>query len=530
MTTPHAATAPAGAALGMSLRSRVLVGLALIAVVSTLAAAAVTFTTRSYLVEQLDDRLLAFSLPTAQVGVPRDLGDYDKDDDDASSASHIAPPPDSWTERPSDALRGALLSDGTFNTVLKPNVQGSDEGEPSVPLIDVKSLSTRTDTYLTVDSTGDDEYRILARPVMGGWEITGLSTEPMEAMSRRMVTIESLSIAAVLAGLGLVGWWVIRLGLTPMRRMVDASALIAEGDLSVRLDGAGSGTESAALAASLNTMIGRLSDSIKERERSEAKLRDFVADASHELRTPLTTVLGYAQLHRKGAIEGKAKQADAWARTEAEASRMKRLVEDMLDLARFDAEPQLHRVQLDATSLVSEVLADAARAHPEVVFGMGRGSVKADIEARVMVTADADRLRQAVINVVANAAQHGAEHITVTVADIGARASGARRRAATGHDTDVREGVRIEVIDDGPGMTPEIVARATERFVRGDSSRSRATGGAGLGLAITAAIVDAHRGHLTVASVLGEGTTVSIDIPRPPDTPGAPTEHMEPQE
>ena len=115
-----------------------------------------------------------------------------------------------------------------------------------------------------------------------------------------------------------------------------------------------------------------------------------------------------------------------------------------------------------------------------------------------MVTADADRLRQAVINVVNNAAHHGASHVTATVALV---------------EREAGERVRIDVADDGPGMTPEIAARATERFVRGDSSRSRSTGGAGLGLAITAAIIDAHDGKLEISSALGKGTTVSIEIP-----------------
>lgn len=500
MTAADAVTAPSRWARGMSLRSRVLVGLALIALVATFAAVAVTLTTRAYLVNQLDDRLLAFG------GGPRYHADASHDvenspavdDGDGDIDTRAAPTTYLPTERPSDALRGRLTIDGTYTTVYNPNLYRGDDVAPSSPLIDTASLSTTSDTYLTVPSTGDEEYRVLVRPATDHWEVTGLSLEPVEAVSHRMVLIESLSIATVLAGLGLVAWWVIRLGISPMRRMVDASALIAEGDLSVRLDGAGSGTESAALATSLNAMIGRLSDSIKERERSEAKLREFVADASHELRTPLTTVLGYAQLHRKGALPGKAKQSDAWARTEAEAGRMKRLVEDMLELARFDAEPQLHLVSLNATRLVSEVLDDATRAHPDVTFTLGHGAVLADVESPVMLTADADRLRQAVINVVNNAAHHGAQHVIATVGLV-----------ERGHG----ESVRIDVADDGPGMTPEVASRATERFVRGDSSRSRSTGGAGLGLAITAAIVDAHAGLLEIASTLGAGTTVSIEIP-----------------
>ena len=485
----------------MSLRARVVVGLALIGLVASVAAVAVTLTTRDYLVRQLDERLYAFAGgPSAHADATQDLANYvNGDDGDGDVDQTVIPSVTSPTkERPSEALLGRLYIDGTYKTVYNPNVYRSDEATASVPKIDPASLSTTIDTYLTVPSTGDEQYRVLVRPAIDHWEVTGLSMEPVEAVSRRMVLIEALSIGAVVAGLALVAWWVIRLGVTPMRRMVNASTLIAEGDLSVRLDGAGSGTESAALATSLNTMIGRLSDSIKERERSEAQLREFVADASHELRTPLTTVLGYAQLHRKGAIAGKRLQADAWARTEAEASRMKRLVEDMLELARFDAEPQLRLARIDAKQLVAEVLTDADRAHPEVTFELDHGPVAADVEAPVMVTADSDRLRQAVINVVNNAAHHGAAHVTATVRLV-------ERKEG--------EKVRIDVADDGPGMTPEIAARATERFVRGDSSRSRSTGGAGLGLAITAAIVDAHEGKLEISSKLGKGTTVSIEIP-----------------
>ena len=502
MTSADAVHAPSRWARGMSLRSRVLVGLALIGLVASVAAVAVTLTTRDYLIRQLDERLYAFAGgPSAHADAAQDASNYVNGDDGDNDVDPVTSPPtfDPLKDRPSDALKGQLYIDGTYKSVLNPNVYGNSDAGGSLPVIDPTVLSFTADRYLTVPSTqGEDMYRVLVRPGPEYWIVVGLSMDPVEAVSHRMVMIEALSIGAVVAGLGLVAWWVIRLGVTPMRRMVDASALIADGDLSIRLDGAGSGTESAALATSLNAMIGRLSDSIREKERTETQLREFVADASHELRTPLTTVLGYAQLHRKGAIAGKRQQDDAWTRTEAEASRMKRLVEDMLELARFDSEPQLHLASIDATRLVSEVIGDAARAHPEVTFDLDHGPVVADLEAPVMVTADADRLRQAVINVVNNAAHHGASHVTATVALV---------------EREAGERVRIDVADDGPGMTPEIAARATERFVRGDSSRSRSTGGAGLGLAITAAIVDAHEGQLKISSTLGEGTTVSIEIP-----------------
>lgn len=482
----------------LSLRARVLVGLAAIGLVAIVAATAVTVTTRNYLLTQLDERLLAFTGPPHADG-GRDVNDYleDSDDDDVPSGGAV----DWWTDRPSEALRGKLYVDGTYTQVWSPNIYSDDEpDEITIPLFASAPLPAEGDAYFTVPSTGDEHYRILARPIRGGWEITGLSLEGVESTRQRLVMIEALGIGALLMGLGLVAWWVIRLGINPMRRMVDASTRIANGDLDVRLEGASSGTESAALATSLNTMIGRLTDALSERERSEARVREFVADASHELRTPLTTVLGYAQLYRKGALSREDEQADAWGRTEAEAARMKRLVEDMLELARYDAEPEVHVERIDMTSVVAEVLADAARAHPEVAFTVGGARpVAPDVPGAVMAEVDGDRLRQAIINVISNAAQHGAHHVVVTVSE-----------EPRGDDADVR----IEVADDGPGMSPEVAARAPERFVRGESSRSRSTGGAGLGLAITAAIVEAHHGRLDIVSVEGEGTRVGIVVPQ----------------
>ena len=496
MTGAEAVAAPRRWMRGLSLGARVMVGLTVIAIVATVSAFAVTLTTQHYLMNQLDERLLSFSgLKTHSTGA--DLPSYPAPP--VNEATMIIPDADDATyERPSDVLKGYLPLEGDFWVSFRPNVW-NDEVESADPILNRADLDENAPVYITVDSTGDEQYRVLATPAVDGWEITALSLEGVQATSDRLVTIEAVSIVTLLAGLAVVGWWVISLGVTPMRRMVDASARIADGDLDVRLEGGASGTESAALATSLNTMIGTLTTALSERERSEARLREFVADASHELRTPLTTVLGYAQLFRKGALSRKADATDAWGRTEAEATRMKRLVEDMLELARYDAEPEMHIASTDLVRVVGEVLSDAGRAHPEVAFSLAdRAPIKPEGAGAVMAHVDGDRLRQAVINVVTNAAQHGAENVTVTVA-----------RAAAGTTKEVR----IDVSDDGPGMSPEVAARATERFVRGDGSRSRNTGGAGLGLAITAAIVEAHRGRLEIASVEGEGTRIGIVLP-----------------
>lgn len=490
---------PSAPRRGISLAARVMVGLAVIAVVALAAAVTVAVTTHRYLATQLDERLYLLSGPESHGESSDDFGGYEADDGDGDDDAPAPDPTSWWEDRPSDVWRAKLSADGTLVVPVVPSTYG-DQQEIVVPEIDTSALSTTQPTYATVGTHGDDELRILAKPLAGGWELTGLSLEDVESANRQLVMIEAASVGALLVGLALVGWWVIRLGVSPMRRMVAASGRIADGDLDVRLDGAGSGTESAALAASLNSMIGTLTSSIAQKEHSEARLRAFVADASHELRTPLTTVLGYAQLFRKGGLAAEPEQADAWHRTEAEAERMKRLVEDMLELARFDSEPQLRLESVDVRRLVAEVLADAGRAYPHVAFVADEGPVAPDVAPALMLTADADRLRQAVINVVANAAIHGGTRVTVAT------------RAVLDAEGSIK-GVRIEVADDGPGMPPETAARATERFVRGDSSRSRATGGAGLGLAITAAIVAAHHGELTIDTAVGAGTTVAIELP-----------------
>ncbi|WP_156164993.1 sensor histidine kinase [Demequina silvatica] len=458
---------------GMSLRSRLLIGLGAIAAIAVAVAIAVTGVTHSHLVTQMDERLASFSGPV----------DYDRkptlaDSDDVQGEY----------ARPSEAWRAVLASNGEVQVLFVPNTTDSSDARPLIEAAEMPATGT---SYFTVASSdGQGEWRVLARATTVGTDLTALPLDSVEATTHRLILIEAIGITFILAALAVVGWWVIRLGIAPMRRMVDASTRIAEGDLDVRLEGRGRGSESAELAASLNTMVDTLTASLEERERSEARLREFVADASHELRTPLTTVLGYAELYRRGALKRDEDVADAWARTEAEASRMRRLVEDMLELARYDAEPQLSPIALDLSHVCGEVVRDATAAREGVTFTL-------DAPAPVTIEGDPDRLRQALINVVTNAAVHGGSHVTVRVTRDDALA-------------------RVDIEDDGPGMAPEVAARATERFVRGDHSRTRATGGSGLGLAITAAIVSVHGGTLAVDSTEGEGTTVSLAFPAAP--------------
>jgi two-component system OmpR family sensor kinase len=247
-------------------------------------------------------------------------------------------------------------------------------------------------------------------------------------------------------------------------------------------------TEVGQVGAALNTMLEHVEDALDERHRSETQIRQFVADASHELRTPLATIHGYAELSRR-TTDDPAQLVKAMSKVESEADRMSSLVEDMLLLARLDAGRPLARDEVDLTRLVLETVGDARVVGPE-----HRWSLDLPDEP-VLVPGDEQRLHQVVTNLTNNARRHTPPGTTVTV---GARPEG--------------DEVVLSVTDDGPGMPPDLVRTAFERFTRGDSSRTRESGGAGLGLSLVQAISAAHHGSVSVESQPGR-TRFEVRLP-----------------
>ncbi len=301
--------------------------------------------------------------------------------------------------------------------------------------------------------------------------------------------VQVLGAVAILATLGLVTWWVIHLGVRPVKRMTSAATEIASGDLSARVPEADPRTEAGELGAALNQMLGQIERAFAERARGETRLRQFVSDASHELRTPVATIRGYAELYRSGGLASPGSLDDAMRRTEQESVRMASLVDDLLQLARLDENRPLERAPVDIAAIVEDAVRDARAVDP------GR-PVQAHTTAPVAITGDEGRLRQVVANVVGNAIVHTPPGTAIEV------------RAFREPPDAV-----IEVVDHGPGMTEEVTARAFERFYRADPSRSRHRGGSGLGLSIVDAVVRAHGGSTSLESTPGEGTTVRIRLP-----------------
>jgi two-component system OmpR family sensor kinase len=319
-------------------------------------------------------------------------------------------------------------------------------------------------------------YRVLARPL----HVDGLTlvvavplTETDQTLGRLALVMVLVSLG-VLIGLGALVWWIVRRGLRPLEAMAVTAGAIAGGDLGRRVAPAEARTEVGRLGLALNAMLGEIEAAFTARAASEGRLRRFLADASHELRTPLTSIRGYAEIFDLGARERPEDLATAMHHIREEADRMTLLVDDLLLLARLDRERPLAMEPTDLVPLVGRAVAAgraAASGHPVTLV----------TPAEVVVPGDADRLRQVVDNLLANALRHSPAGAAVEV------------RVATASDA-----VTIEVADHGPGVPVADRERIFEPFYRADSSRARATGGAGLGLAIVAAIARAHGGTVGV--------------------------------
>lgn len=353
---------------------------------------------------------------------------------------------------------------------------------------------------VTVGSVGgsDVRWRLLTTTGPDGSTTTvAMALSENEETVGRLIALQVGIGAGVLAVLAVAGYFVVRCNLRPLREVERTAVAIADGDLHRRVPESDPRTEVGRLAVALNTMLAQIQQAFAATEasedsarRSEERMRRFVADASHELRTPLTTIRGFAELYRQGASSDAAMLLD---RIENEAKRMGVLVEDLLMLARLDAQRPLERTPVDLLALAADAVHGARAVAPrraitlEVVEGPGTPEVLGDDV----------RLRQVLGNLVTNALTHTPADTPVTV-----------RVGTTGDDA------VLEVADAGPGLSAADRERVFERFYRTDASRTRSSGGSGLGLSIVATFVEAQGGRVEVDSERGEGATFRVTLPR----------------
>jgi two-component system, OmpR family, sensor kinase len=447
----------------LSLRSRLVLGLLVVAAAGLMAADVATYTSlRSFLFQQTDQTLEA-------------------DHHFADQQGRGVLPPGLFVQI--QTLNGQVLASSLGHAP-----RTSAPPPPKLPTRITLAAPTASQPdavrYLTVPArSGGGRYRVRASidPGSNLLLIVGLSLHDVDATLHRLFLIELIVTAAVLAGLVLLGLWTVCLGLRPLEAIGRTADAIAAGDLSKRVERAEGRTEVGRLGLALNAMLGRI-------EESDRRLRRFVADASHELRTPLTAVRAYAELFTRGADQRPGDLARAMGGIERESERMSILVEDLLLLARLDEGRPLDRQPVQLDEVVEEAVETARTVEPE-------RPIQLDAEpARVL--GDRERLRQVVDNLLSNVRVHTPDSTPVRVSV--ARHNG---RAV------------VEVADPGPGMPADEAARVFERFYRADPSRARDRGGVGLGLSIVAAIADAHGGSASASSEPGKGSAFRISLP-----------------
>ena len=351
--------------------------------------------------------------------------------------------------------------------------------------------------------SGLGEYRLTA---FSGRDqdihVAGLPLTSVDATVTRLEMIEIIVFAAALLLIGMVGTGWIRLSLRPLSRITSTAAKVAElplasghVELPHRVPDADPRTEVGQLSEAFNRMLGHVEQSLSQRQASEARLRQFIADASHELRTPLAGIRGYTELALRTSGPVDPGLHHALRRVDSESGRMSRLVDDLLLLARLDAGRPLAHEAVDLTRLAIDATNDARVAGPQHRWLLDLP------DEPVIVAGDQYRLHQVLANLLTNARVHTPPGTTVTVRLIPASPAGQSG------------GVELTVRDDGPGIPPELQDSVWERFARGDSARSHKAGSTGLGLAIVAAVVTAHQGQASVASRPGK-TTFRIWLPR----------------
>lgn len=311
----------------------------------------------------------------------------------------------------------------------------------------------------------------------------------VESTLSQLLLLELLIGAAAVAITALLGWLIIQIGLRPLQRMGEAAGEIAAGDLSRRVEPATSRTEIGRLGLALNSMLSQIQSAFDQTKASENRLRRFIADASHELRTPLTSIRGYSEMLRRGAEESPEDSALARRRIEEESIRMTALVDDMLLIARLDQGRPLETNPVDLQAIARDAAADARAVAPQ-------RDINLDARTPVVVYGDDTRLRQVLGNLVRNALVHTPPKTSIEISVV----------ANDGF-------ARVSVTDHGPGLTPEDSRRIFEPFFRADPSRSRDSGGAGLGLSIVSAVVAAHGGGVKVRETEGGGATFEVDLP-----------------
>ncbi|MEU1345564.1 HAMP domain-containing sensor histidine kinase [Streptomyces sp. NPDC005795] len=497
-----------------TLRTRLVVSaVSLIAVVAAVIGTVTAIAFHTYMYGKLDGQLRDIAMRAERVpGAPAPGGPKDEDQARAKDPLGFI---GMGGGQPIKTF-GALTADGEVadSAVAR---GGFDASENTEPLTGAQTAALEA-AHIPADGRAHDVelpglggYRVRATaPASGGTTVlVGIPTSEVSGALSTLILVEVCVTGAGLIAAGIAGAAMVGVALRPLRRVAATATRVSElplhsGEVALfeRVPDAEADprTEVGQVGAALNRMLGHVGSALDARQKSEMRVRQFVADASHELRTPLASIRGYAELTRRGRENTAPDTRHALGRIESEAQRMTGMVEDLLLLARLDAGRPLSYESTDLSPLVVDAVSDA-RVAGRAPSPSGSGPThhwRLELpEVPATVRADPTRIQQVLVNLLANARTHTAPGTTVT----------ARVLAAAGNPW-----VTLEVQDNGPGIPADLLPHVFERFARGDASRSRHAGSTGLGLAIVQAVTAAHGGVAEVRSVPGN-TVFAVHLP-----------------
>lgn len=419
-------------------------------------------------------------------------------------AEEVPPPSESLgvpnqRRPPSEFFIQRRTADGTVTFSLNDHASAPDLSGIS---------ATDSNRIQTVNSTDGSatQWRVLTSIDGNSQVVLALPLDvSVKATVRQLVFVQLAVGIVVLIVVGVAGVLIVRRSLKPLTEVSEASADLAAGNFSRRLPERPAGTEVGSLTSSFNEMATKVEAAFIEKEaaaisarHSEERMRRFVADASHELRTPLTSISGFSELTAGGAIPPEV----ALSRIDSEAKRMSRLVEDLLTLAKLDAERPLDRKPVDLATVAVECVQAVSPIAPE-------HEISLQINSAPQPLGDIDRIKQVVTNLLTNAVKHTPAGTSVLV-------------TVDTEDVSKDNCAVLKVADDGQGMSAEDAKRVFERFTRLDDSRTRRSGGgAGLGLSIVHGIVTAHGGTIDLETAPGQGATFIVRLPQVLPEPGS---------
>ncbi len=354
----------------------------------------------------------------------------------------------------------SLLAAAQFDTTGQPTLLGSGSSE-TVAMV-----------FPLADASGTS---------LGAVEVVQSATSVEKELGRARLVLGLGALAVLLVALG-IGLWVTSRTLRRLERLTGAAERLGRGELATRSGLSPGGDEVGVLAGVFDQMAEGVEHTVAVREEATRQMRRFIADASHELRTPLTAIKGYLEVLQRGAAQDPQAVQRALPIMAAEAERMRRLVTDLLALARADSSRVIELRAVDLGQLLREFLeARGEEAGP----GVGQG---------VVAEADPDALLTVCTNLQTNAERHG------------------EGKAITWSTFQEGSQVGFTCSDQGPGISPEDLPHLFERFYRAGESRSRDEGGSGLGLAIARSLVEAQGGTVEVSSEKGLGATFTVRL------------------